>query len=225
MIINEIFTSIDGEVSRFHQGTMSTFIRFAGCNLKCPYCDTQYAQQNWQGKEYSVEEVLDKVQEIGCKKVTITGGEPLLQKDELLLLIRNLYSKGYKITVETNGSIAIPPAFVFELDIDGCPEEFCWAVDYKLWCWEKMITRNYLFLNENDWIKFVLQSPQEYVLAKETIGLLRDKGCRARMALSPAFGMFDPVELILMIKNDRFWDVTVNLQLHKIIWSPDERGV
>jgi len=217
MIINEIFTSIDGEVSTFHQGTMSTFIRFAGCNLKCPYCDTKYAQKANAGEIYEQAAIFNLVKTIGCKKITITGGEPLLQVRELIPLIKELLYKGHKVTVETNGSIELPQ--------DLYDENFGWIVDYKLWCWEKMITKNFTRLTSCDWIKLVLQSPEEYYLAKETVSRLRDLGSQANVALSTVFGKFSPADLISMIKKDKFWDVTVNVQLHKIIWDSEKRGI
>jgi len=220
MIINEIFTSIDGEVNPFHQGTMSLFVRLAGCNLRCPYCDTKYAQGDSQGEKWQIMTLVNAIRENGCHKIIFTGGEPLLQKSELVPIINVLLSEGFKVTVETNGSICLPENIIQN-------GNFGWVVDYKLWCWENMETNNYLILSETDWVKFVLQSKNEYHLARQTIDILRNKGCQARMALSPVFGNedFTPADLILMIKNDRFWDVTVNIQLHKIIWDFEKRGV
>ncbi len=209
MIINEIFTSIDGEVNQWGQGTFSTFIRLAGCNLNCPYCDTQYAQNSKAGKEMTVEEVAKKVEEIGCKKITITGGEPLLQTTEVLDLIY-LLPISFKVSIETNGSILIPAI-----------QTVCFVMDYKLDNEEKMNLQNFEFLTSNDWIKIVISGEEDYQRTKEIRSLVKSKyGCQARIAFSPVHDKIDPADLIRKLKQDKLFDVVVNLQIHKFIW-PD----
>ena len=103
--INEIFTSIDGEVNRYGQGGLTTFIRLAGCNLQCSYCDTKQAQAMDTGVDMTIDEITERIE---VSKVTITGGEPLCQKDELIELINSLCFTDIRVTVETNGSLIIP---------------------------------------------------------------------------------------------------------------------
>ena len=103
MKIRSIFTSVDGEINDFHQGRLSVFVRLAGCNLNCSYCDTKYAQSIKAGTEKSISEIVSNVCKFNLDKVTITGGEPLLQADEVKILIKELSTKGKKITIETNG--------------------------------------------------------------------------------------------------------------------------
>lgn len=98
--INEIFYSIQGE--GFHTGTPAVFVRFSGCNLKCPFCDTNHQD----GEEYSIEEIIDKIQSYACKFIVITGGEPSLQLTEAF--VDKLHQLGYYIAVETNGTKDLP---------------------------------------------------------------------------------------------------------------------
>lgn len=107
MKIHSIFPSIDGEVNLYHQGRLAVFIRFSGCNCRCFYCDTKYAWDINSGAEMTVEEVMRAVRKFGIKKVTITGGEPLLRQDELFELTRKLYRDNYEVSIETNGSLPL----------------------------------------------------------------------------------------------------------------------
>ena len=106
MKISEIFFSIQGESS--YAGLPCIFIRLAGCNLKCEYCDTAYAQDLEQGCEMSIEDIMHEVKKFKCNMVEITGGEPLIQ-DEAVLLIKKLLAKKYKVLLETNGTISLKP--------------------------------------------------------------------------------------------------------------------
>ena len=116
--INEIFASVDGEVNLFHQGCLSTFIRFQGCPLSCSWCDTDYARGEG-GRWMTIEEIIQDIESLGIAKVTITGGEPLAQRGGFLELLRNLKALRYKISVETSG--AFQP--------EGSPD--CWVIDWK----------------------------------------------------------------------------------------------
>ena len=148
MRVNEIFTSIDGEVNRYGQGVISTFIRFTGCNLRCYYCDTRYA--HYAGDEMTVQEIFDKVEAIGCKKITLTGGEPLIQ-EEIVDLIEKFREAKYNITIETNGSVDIDPVL-----FDGGTY---FVADYKLDYEDqvRVLRPKYLhFLQSKDFIKIVI---------------------------------------------------------------------
>ncbi len=130
MNVTEIFTSIDGEVNHFGQGVMTTFIRLAGCNLACSYCDTPKAHH--AGKQMTIPTILLNVIELGCRKITITGGEPLLQAEETLPLIDILTTEGYDVSIETNGTLYIPLSYIRY-------ENVSWVVDYKLDYEDKML--------------------------------------------------------------------------------------
>jgi len=221
MQIYSIFRSISGEVDRFHQGVFTTFIRTAGCNLKCKYCDTLYAQDPSVGKEMSVEEIVEKVLELRCPKVTITGGEPLLQSD-FFLLIKALTLKGILISVETNGCYPPLPGFGFgrEYYVGSC------VVDYKLLnsgMRDKMNEEAFIHLRGLDFVKFVVGSLADCIEAVLIRKELERKGCGARFAFSPLHGELDPKDLIQYLEKLEQFDAIVNLQLHKYIGLKEDK--
>jgi len=206
--INEIFTSIDGEVNRYGQGGLTTFIRFAGCNLRCSYCDTKQAQAMNAGVDMTIDEIIEWVE---VPKVTITGGEPLCQKDELIELINSLCFIGTKVTVETNGSLIIPYKTIAYPDLIG------WVVDYKFEYPDQMMFRNFYNAGKNDWTKFVIDSEKQYFDAVEIIKLIEQVG---GFKGSFAFGFTDkikPAWLVDRMVKDGLDFVTLNCQIHKFL--------
>jgi len=209
--VNEIFKSIQGE--SWFAGLPCVFIRLTGCNIRCTYCDTAYAYE--EGNELPVEEILERVASYNCPMVEITGGEPLLQ-EETPKLAAALLQKARAILVETNGT----------LDIDVLPKGIVRIVDVK--CPDsgesgKMLWENMDRLVKTDEVKFVLQSRRDYEWAKAIVAdyqLLR----RCMVLFSPAFGVLEPRVLAGWILEDNL-SVRLNLQLHKYIWRPEERGV
>ncbi len=208
--INEIFKSIQGEST--YAGLPCTFVRLAGCNLRCTYCDTNYAY--YHGKEISDDEIIAKIEEYGVRFVEFTGGEPLLQEDTPQL-IKTLLDKGYEVLIETNGSICI-----------GCLDKRLNIImDYKSpksGMNERMRVKNFEFLKETDQIKFVLMDESDYQWAKDIIisNNLLDK--YNNILMSPAYGELSPKSLVTWVLNDNL-PVRVQLQIHKYIWAPDER--
>lgn len=216
MNVVEIFDSIDGE--GIFAGQLATFIRLAGCNLRCRYCDTGYAMQCDAGQEMSIEEIAARVREIGNKHVTLTGGEPLIHKD-VDKLINELSSHGCIINIETNGSADVSPyisgSTVITLDYKtaGSGEECRMLLDN----WEK--------LRNTDVLKMVCY--QEDLSSIEEI--LATHKTKAQIFLSPVYGETSPNLLVEFIKKLRdkhgIKDVRVQLQMHKYIWNPQKRGV
>lgn len=213
MKIKEIFRSIDGEVNGFHQGRISTFVRLSGCNLTCSYCDTKYALDPDSGIDLPVGKVFQEIKSFGCKKVTITGGEPLLQKTELYILIDVLLGHNYKISVETNGTQEISPLYLVCKDIS-------WIIDYKLDYKDKMIESNYAVLTQKDWVKFVVSENQIQEAIREKKHLMK-LGCKANFAISLIFN--DSLqkggiqELLDILAKEKEFDFVVNVQLHKLL--------
>ncbi len=211
LMVYSIFLSIDGEVNFYGQGGFATFIRLAGCNLGCSYCDTKYAQNYSDGTKMFLDEIIIQIEEIGCKKITITGGEPLLQPNALKSLTQALWHKNYRITVETNGSL-VP---------EGLYGVSSWVVDYKLPN-SKMMSKmqpdvTFLKLRSSDYIKFVMGSYMDYQCAKAKIEYWKKRGgAHAKIAFSPC-DRLTPKELIGWMKKDKLFDVILNLQLHKLI--------
>jgi 7-carboxy-7-deazaguanine synthase len=210
MKVNEIFFSIQGESS--HQGKPCVFVRLSGCNLRCTYCDTAYACE--EGEEIPLERVLERVRACPTGMVEITGGEPLLQ-EECFALARRLLDDGYEVLVETNGTVDISRLdrrAVKILDIkcpgSGHTHEILWE--------------NLAALGERDEVKFVLTSREDYEWAREVLS--REKlTARQTVLFSPVFGSLAPRELASWILEDGL-PVRLNLQIHKYIWEPGERG-
>ena len=209
--VSEIFLSIQGEGSR--TGWPCGFVRLAGCNLRCAWCDTQYA---WSGGEpTALDDVVTRVAEMGCPRVEVTGGEPLLQA-ETPELLRRFCDAGYETLLETNGS----------QDISGLDVRVVRIVDFK--CpssGEAAANRwtNVRHLRERDEVKFVLADRADYEFAH---AMLAEHDLRRRCAVvfSPVHGRLDPADLARWILADRL-DARLGLQLHKLIWPGRERGI
>jgi len=207
MEINEIFYSIQGEGK--WTGLPNVFIRTTGCNLRCSFCDTKYAY--FDGKKMTIKDIMKSINEYHCRKVCITGGEPLLQ-GEITELINNLEKNNYKICIETNGSqplneIIKRKNLIISMDIK-CPSS-------KMH--EKMNFENISFLEKKDQLKFVIKDKKDYNYAKKIIEKYKPI---CPIYLQPVWGT-NPKNLADWIKKDGL-KVNLGLQLHKIIWG-DER--
>ena len=208
-----MFFSIQGEST--YAGRPCFFVRLTGCNLRCSYCDTPYAYE--EGKKLRIDDILASVSSSQCHLVEITGGEPLIQK-EVPALVSNLLERDYEVLLETNGTqdiSQIDDRCVKIMDIK-CPS----SGEEK-----KNDFGNLPRLNEKDELKFVLGDRGDYdyakkILASENLGSIK----RDRIHFSPVFGNMDPKTLVEWVLEDHL-DVRVQLQLHKIIWDPEQRGV
>ena len=214
MLVNEIFSSIEGEGIR--TGYPVTFIRLFGCNIECPYCDTKYACKGTDFVKMSVDEIVDKVQEFGFNRVTITGGEPLIHRDVDNLIIA-LTHLGYEINIETNGTVYVGE--YTELD------NVILTVDYKSISSgmnSKMDLENISILRRQDVLKFVVGTIQDLEDMKE---IIQNFHPICNIFVSPVFEQIAPVEIVNFIKDNKLENCRVQLQLHKLIWDPQERGV
>ena len=208
--VNEIFHSIQGESS--WSGRPCVFIRLTGCNLRCAYCDTSYAYE--QGRFMEIPEIMERVRRLRCDLVEVTGGEPLIQADTPLL-IGGLLDAGHTVLLETNGSIdigVVDPRCIRIMDIK-CPSSGM-AGQNDL--------RNLKKLGAQDELKFVIASREDYEFARDLLSTL--PAARSKINFSPVFGSLDPRSLAEWILEDHL-PVRLNLQLHKIIWGPETRGV
>lgn len=212
MHINEIFTSLSGESDGFGmQGGLATFVRLQGCNLECTWCDTKGAQKAAAREEQSVAAVA---QQCVCKHIIITGGEPLLQLEEVEQLVRKLTKTRKLVTIETNGSIRLPR-------VSGHVNYGCvyFVVDYKLSSsrmTQYMKPEVFNELRNPDVLKFVIADLQDYRQAKE---LLQDnQHWQAQKVFSPAKLTTEwPRQLAERIVEDKLEGVTLSLQLHKLL--------
>lgn len=214
----EKFVSINGEGTR--AGELAVFIRFRKCNLSCSYCDTRWANaDDCDAELLSPEQIAGYVYGTGVKNVTLTGGEPLLQ-EELYTLIEMLAEQGNRVEIETNGSISIA-----ELSEKEYRPSF--TLDYKLpdsGMESAMELGNYNYLQAEDTVKFVSGSITDLERAVEIIEKYElTKKCS--VYISPVFGKIEPADIVEFMKNKRLNGVKLQLQLHKFIWNPEERGV
>jgi 7-carboxy-7-deazaguanine synthase len=217
MKIFSIFQSIDGEVGA-GQGGFTTFVRFAGCvDTPCKWCDTRYALKEEHGNEMSAEEILIAVESLSMwPRITITGGEPLLQQEGFWKLVDLLFHTEKVISVETNGTVDF-----FQNENVGVVHH--WIVDYKLPSAGKihslMKEDMFLKLDKPDWIKFVIGSHEDYELAKEKMHYFIEKGCQAKFAFSPILGIWliTPSVLLQWLIRDKLFHVVLNIQIHKAV--------
>ena len=216
--VSEIFDSIEGEGKR--TGYMSIFVRLTGCNLRCSYCDTKYAQvRGKEDTEMSMEEIIEKIESYPWKKVTLTGGEPLLHDvDELL---HTLALKNYEVNIETNGAVPL---------LEKRYANMFYTMDWKSPSSgenAKMIKENLRKLDRKDVLKFVVGSKEDLDEMKK---IVENKGydywwVRPLIYVSPVFGEIEPKEIVEYLKENKLRHVCMQIQLHKVIWNPNERGV
>lgn len=211
MRVTEIFHSIQGESS--FVGQPCVFIRLTGCPLRCAWCDTEYAF--YGGNEQSMEDILGKVESYGCRLVEITGGEPLAQSDAFPLITK-LCERGYDVLIETSGAIdtaAVDTRAHVILDVK-CPGSGMS---------DRMHWPNLDRLSMKDEAKFVLADRADYEWARQVLER-HELATRCTVLMSPVFGSLDPRQLAEWVLADRL-PVRLQLQLHKLIWAPDMRGV
>lgn len=203
--ITEIFHSLQGESVTV--GLPTVFVRLTGCPLRCQYCDTAYAFSG--GKMLPIDSILEQVASFGCQYVCVTGGEPLAQP-ECIQLLKRLCSAGYSVSLETSGArdIAnVDQRVMIVMDLKTPDSKEC----------EKNLWSNIPQLKQNDQIKFVICSREDYQWAKQML-TEHQLAARAQILFSPSFGQLHPTQLADWIIKDRL-PVRFQLQLHKILWN------
>ncbi len=210
MRVTEIFFSIQGEGTR--AGRPCIFVRFTGCDLRCVYCDTAYAFQG--GTEMSRDEIAAAVARHPSRFVLLTGGEPMLQR-EIADLARDLLARGLEVAVETHG----------QRPLDALPEAAIRIVDVKTpGSGEPARDLAYLDrLKPHDEVKFVVCSEADFRWSEDVV---RRKGLEGRVHVlfSPAWGRVDPKDLARWLLESGL-DARLSIQVHKVLWGPDARGV
>ena len=209
--INEIYYSVQGEST--HAGRPCIFIRLTYCNLRCSYCDTEYAF--YDGKDMEITDIMSEIKQWDCNLVEVTGGEPLFQ-DECIDLLNELVKSNYEVMLETGGS----------LSISDVPKKVIKIVDFK--CPSSGMVKKNLWsivddLQAHDEVKFVIGNREDFDWAKDRITEYSlDKICT--LLFSPTFGEIDPQQIVEWILAENL-PVRMQLQMHKMIWSPEEKGV
>jgi 7-carboxy-7-deazaguanine synthase len=211
MKLYEIYTSIQGETQ--YAGLPCTLVRFAACDLRCHYCDTEYAFTG--GQEVTVESIVSDVEARGVPLVLLTGGEPLLQR-ELPELCAALLGRGFEVMIETGGHrdvSTLPAGVVIILDVktpgSGESAKMCWP--------------NLERLGPRDAVKFVVCDEADYRWARDLVAE-RNLSARCQVLLSPSFGQVEPSALVSWMLRDKV-PARLNLQIHKYVWPPETRGV
>ena len=215
MKVVEKFISIDGEGPT--AGALSVFVRFAGCNLRCAWCDTSYAWDTTADvTEMSASDIADYIKSTGIGHVTITGGEPLLQPGLIGLLSR---LADYQVHIETNGAI---PVEQFRIG-----DNIHFVIDYKLpdsGMEERMHLPNLASVRKTDAYKFVIASNRDL---DKAVKIVRQYNLeeKTQVYFSTVFGKMEPAVVVERMKSEKFNGVKLQLQLHKFIWDPQRKGV
>jgi 7-carboxy-7-deazaguanine synthase len=212
LTVNEIFHSIQGESS--YAGLPCVFVRLTACDLRCSWCDTAYAYS--EGRKRDVDDVLAEVASYGCRLVEVTGGEPLLQPD-VYPLMRHLLDAGHDVLLETAGHVSLErvPAGVVRIMDVKCPGS-CES--------EKTDWDNLSRLGVRDEVKFVIADRRDYEFASDVVKRHDLASHVANVLFSPVYGQMSPADLAAWVLADSL-PVRLQLQVHKLIWGPNTRGV
>jgi 7-carboxy-7-deazaguanine synthase len=212
LTVNEIYQSVQGEST--WAGLPCVFVRLTFCDLRCTYCDTEYAF--YEGNKMTLEEIEDKARGFGCPLVEVTGGEPLLQPNCIPLLAQ-LCEAGFTVLLETSGSHDIAPVDprvhrIMDLKTPSSGES------------GRNLYTNIAHLTERDEVKFVVGSREDYEWTRE---MMREHDIASKVRavlLSPVFGKISPADIVAWMLEDKL-PARFQLQMHKFIWEPRARGV
>lgn len=217
MRINEIFRSVQGETSS--AGLPTIFVRTGGCNLRCTYCDTPYALTAHGSLHMTVGAIISEVRRLTTKRVCLTGGEPLIQpRQEVQELLDRLGEERYEVSIETSGSISIAGFGLY-------PRQR-WILDMKVPSSGEAHTMKFEsleLLRPEDEVKFVVGTFHDFRWSVELIEKHQLNG-KVQLLFSPVWGKVTPLQLTEWAL-DTGLDIRVQVQLHKLIWHPDTRGV
>ena len=212
LTINEIYESIQGESS--WAGWRCVFVRLTFCDLRCTYCDTEYAF--FEGREMSVDEILQAIDRYPTRLALVTGGEPMLQKG-VHALFDGLLDRGYTVSLETGGHVSlkeVDPRVHKIMDLK-CPSSGMMEHnDYG----------NFEYLTRNDEVKFVVGTRADFDWACDKIRAYNLTAGVGTVLISPVYGKL-PYDQVARWVLDSALPVRLQLQLHKVIWPPDARGV
>ena len=210
--VNEVYLSIQGEST--WAGLRCAFVRLTACDLRCTYCDTEYAF--YDGKKRTLGDVYDEVMAMESPMVEITGGEPLLQKN-VLPLMRMFCDAGKRVLIETSGAhdiSKIDPRVHRIMDLKTPSSGECGRNLYA----------NIAHLTERDEVKFVIGSREDYEWARGKMAEYGLEGRCGAVLFSPVFGKIEPVRIVEWMLEDQV-PARFQLQMHKFIWDPKAKGV
>jgi 7-carboxy-7-deazaguanine synthase len=205
--ITEIFYSLQGEAKEV--GIPTVFVRLTGCPLRCNYCDTAYAFKG--NNPLSIESIMEQVAKYNTRYVCVTGGEPMAQSN-CLVLLDTLIEAGYKVSMETSGSIDISPvnnkvSVVMDLKTPSSTEQ------------SQNRYENIALLERKDQLKFVIASRSDFDWC---CSILKDNDVLSDVLFSPVYESLKPVDLADWILEKQL-NVRLQVQLHKLLWG-DQKG-
>lgn len=212
MKISEIFRSIDGEGPR--AGYLATFIRTHGCLLRCSYCDSKYAIEGDEYKLMSIDQIMEEVERLKCNKITLTGGEPLIQS-KAPTLIAELSKNKYQVQIETCGAVSYTDYLVMD-NVFVTADWKCPSSGMQ----DKMIKDQIKYLRDIDVLKFVVSTREDLDVMQKI-----SQETSAQIFISPIFGKIEPKEIIDYMQEYNLFDCRLQVQLHKICYDPMARGV
>jgi len=211
MKITEIFKSISGE--SIQAGYPATFIRTHGCLLRCSYCDSMYAVEGDSYTNMSIAEIIEEVMKLNCNRIVLTGGEPLIHPDTFDL-VQELLAYGCSIEIETCGAVDISkyllPGVIVTMDWKSISSGMN----------GKMMSSNLSKLRDTDVLKFVVSTEADL----DDMAKISSQ-TKAQCFVSPIFGEIDPQEIVRYLIQNDLNNIRIQLQLHKIIWDPNRKGV
>jgi 7-carboxy-7-deazaguanine synthase len=227
MYLIELYKSVQGESS--FAGLPCIFVRLAGCNLRCAWCDSEYTFTG--GKPFTEDEIVAQIEALApCRLIEFTGGEPMLQAKELLPLMQRLLSQNYTLMIETSGErpLSEVPKAVHKIVDVKCPGAGAAANSFRL--------ENLTAFTPNDEVKFVISNREDYEFARDFIREHDLNSKAGGILLSPAFVQtpspqrtadnmaLDPRKLVEWMLADGL-NARLSLQIHKFIWEPMKKGV
>ncbi len=228
MPVAERFVSVNGE--GLHVGQSSTFIRFVGCNLACSYCDTKWAcSASCSAEDMTIEDILAYVQSQKTPCVTLTGGEPCLQPLLPSLVALLASNTDAFIEIETNGAVNLTELAKLRVSLAdrGARGRLGFTVDCKSpssGMADKMLAENYALLGKGDCVKFVVGNKEDLQVAKQVI-LENHLFETCPVLFSPVAGQIEAAEIVAYLQEEGLREARVQVQLHKIIWPNESRGV
>lgn len=219
----EKFISINGE--GLYAGELAVFIRLATCNLRCRYCDTAWSYDDADATEMSSDEIIEYIKGTGVKRVTLTGGEPLLGENSSDLVKEICSMDGTSLEIETNGSINLEELVKFRNEEEK--NNLSFTVDYKLpgsYMEAKMDLKNYGIIDKNDVVKFVVSTKEDLNKTLQIINMF-ELSEKTNVYISPSYLDITGEDIVEFMKDNNMNGIKMQLQLHKYIWNPEEKGV
>jgi 7-carboxy-7-deazaguanine synthase len=222
----EIFETVEGEGTM--AGFPTIFVRVFHCNLRCTWCDTTYSYSPAKAEfEATIEEIVAQIKQFSSRRICFTGGEPLIHREKSAALMKAMAELDQitDVHIETNGAIDLEPFEALRTDDEVLNHKVRFVMDYKLPAsgeMDRMIHSNFGLLAPQDEIKFVIGDDNDFRIATD---IVKEHHKHGQVLFSPVWETMPPRRLVEKVLSEPLPDVKVSMQMHKIIWDPNERGV